>query len=212
MFESWTNEATEDQILTKFKIAPGELHGKLLLVDWLLYALHELALLSGYKEMLTQLRKLRVRSKYGVREELIPLVRLKGIGRIRSRRLFNNGLDSLDKLRKVSVERLSGVVGVKVANEIKKQLGENTNEEEREKPGEEEAAIEHSANGEKRESRPRHGHGSDEQNSRFTGNSLLVENDGHERQPQDIFQEPRERHKSGPEHIPRDVPHLDSPS
>ena len=125
MFESWTNEATEDQILTKFKIAPGELHGKLLLVDWLVYALHELALLSGYKELLTQLKKLRIRAKYGIREELIPLVRLKGIGRMRSRKLFNSGLDSLDKLRKVPIERLSGIVGVKVANEIKRQLGEN---------------------------------------------------------------------------------------
>ena len=124
VFERWINEATEDQVLTKFKVAPGELHGKLQLADWLIYGLHELALLSGYKDVLTFLRKLRVRLKYGIKEELIALVRLKGVGRIRSRRLFKAGLDSVDKLRKIPIERLSEVVGVKVANEIKKQLGE----------------------------------------------------------------------------------------
>jgi len=123
VFEEWINEATEDQILTKFKVAPGELHGKLQLIDWLIYGLHELALLSGYNDILSILRKLRVRLKYGIKEELVTLVKLKGVGRIRARRLFAEGLGSLDKLRKVSTERLSEIIGVKIANEIKKQLG-----------------------------------------------------------------------------------------
>lgn len=124
MFESWINEASEDQILTKFKMAPGELHNKLLLVDWLIYALHELALLSGYKEILTTIRKVRVKLKYGINEELIPLVRLKGVGRVRARRLFSAGLNTLDKLRKIPIGELSDVIGMKIAYEIKKQLGE----------------------------------------------------------------------------------------
>ncbi len=124
MFSEWINEATEDKILTMFKVAPGELHNKLQLVDWLTYTLHELALLSGYKNLLPSLRKLRIRVKYGIREELTPLVRLKGIGRVRARRLFRANLDSLDKLRKIPVERLSEIIGAKVSYEIKKQLGE----------------------------------------------------------------------------------------
>lgn len=124
MFEYWINESTEDNILTKFKVAPGELHGKLLLSDWLVYSLYELALLSGYKDVLNPLRKLRARVKYGIKEELIPLVKLKGIGRVRARRLFNSGLDSLEKLRKIPVNKLSEIIGSTVANEIKKQTGE----------------------------------------------------------------------------------------
>ncbi len=123
MFDSWIEESTEDQILTKFKVAPGELYGKLRIVDWLMYSLHELALLSGYKDILNPLRKLRIRLKYGIKEELVPLVKLKGVGRVRARKLFNANFDSLDKLRKFPIERLSDVVGIKVANEIKKQLG-----------------------------------------------------------------------------------------
>ncbi|MEM5797043.1 MAG: helix-hairpin-helix domain-containing protein, partial [Candidatus Aenigmatarchaeota archaeon] len=94
--------------------------------------LYELALLSGHKELLRPLRKLRIRLKYGIREELIPLVKLKGIGRTRARRLFNKGLDSLEKLEKISLERLSEIIGVKIANEIKKQL-ENKTEKLKEK-------------------------------------------------------------------------------
>lgn len=133
MFENWINEATEDQILTKFKVAPGELHSKLQLVDWLVYALHELALLGGYKDVLTVIKKLRIRLKYGIREELIPLVKLKGIGRIRARRLFTARFDSLDKLRKIPIEKLSEILGVKIAREIKKQLGEKVSEIKEEK-------------------------------------------------------------------------------
>ena len=34
--EAWINEATEDEILTKFRVAPGELRTKLEIADWLL--------------------------------------------------------------------------------------------------------------------------------------------------------------------------------
>jgi helicase len=124
MFEAWINEATEDYILNKFKVAPGEFYGRREIADWLIYSLHELALLLGYKELLKHIRKLRVRLEYGVKEELIPLVRLKQIGRIRSRKLYNANLKTLADLRRISLENLSQIVGPKVAYLIKEQLGQ----------------------------------------------------------------------------------------
>jgi helicase len=124
MFESWINEATEDQILTKYKVAPGELRGRLRIGDWLIYCLQELGLLLGYKKILRDIRKTRVRLRHGVREELIPLVRLKDIGRVRGRKLFSAGLTSLQKLRKIPLESLSRFIGPKVAYSIKEQLGQ----------------------------------------------------------------------------------------
>ena len=126
IFEDWLNESTEDKILTKFKVAPGELRGRLELADWLIYSLNELALLQGYKDILTSVRKLRIRMRYGIRDELIPLVRLKGIGRVRARKLFNASLTSLEKLRITPVESIAKIIGIKVANDVKKQLGEKT--------------------------------------------------------------------------------------
>jgi helicase len=125
MIESWTDEATEDQILTKFRVAPGELRTRLENADWLVYSLQELALLLGYKEILKEIRKLRIRLRYGIKEELLPLVKLEQVGRVRARKLYDANLTSLEKLRKVPLESLSLIVGPAVANNIKKQLGGN---------------------------------------------------------------------------------------
>ncbi|HDJ96690.1 MAG TPA: ATP-dependent DNA helicase, partial [Candidatus Aenigmarchaeota archaeon] len=132
MFEDWINEATEDEILSKYNVTPGELYGRLQNGDWLLYALHEFALLLGKKELLRHIRKVRLRVKYGVKEELLPLVRLRGIGRVRARKLYNAGLKTLKDLREIPLESLTRLIGPKVAYNIKEQLGEKV-----EKPKEE---------------------------------------------------------------------------
>ncbi len=122
LFESWIDETTEDNILTKFKVAPGELRSRLDIADWLIYSLQELALILDYKDILKEIRKFRIRLQYGIKGELIPLVKLRDIGRIRSRILYKNGLTSLEKLREISYEKLSLVIGAKVAKSIKDQL------------------------------------------------------------------------------------------
>jgi helicase len=131
MFESWIDEATEDQILTNYRVAPGELRGRMENADWLAYSIQELALLLGHKDILREIRKLRIRLAYGIKEELVPLVRLKQVGRIRARRLYSAGLTSLEKLRAIPIESLSRIVGQKTASLIKDQLSgkEKTKEE-----------------------------------------------------------------------------------
>jgi helicase len=125
LFESWINETTDDRILTEFGVAPGEMRNRLDTADWLVYSMQELSLLLSYKDILSEIRKLRVRMKYGIREELVPLVRLEQVGRVRARRLFKSGLKSLDDLRKANLAALTKIVGPNVAAAIKKQVGEN---------------------------------------------------------------------------------------
>jgi helicase len=122
MFDAWINEASEDEILNKFKVAPGELRGRLEIADWLVYSLQELALLLGYKELLRPIRKLRIRLQHGVKEELIPLVKLRDIGRVRARILWNSNLRSLSDLREISYEKLSSIIGPNIAKSIKEQV------------------------------------------------------------------------------------------
>jgi helicase len=130
MFEDWINEATEEQLFVRFRIAPGELRSRLEIADWLIYALHELALLLNFKNAMKEIRKLRIRLYYGVKEELLPLVKLEQIGRIRARKLFNANQRSLEDLRKIPLESLARIVGPKVAVAIKNQLeGKRTKEE-----------------------------------------------------------------------------------
>ena len=121
-FEEWTNEKTEEQLLARFKVAPGELRNRLFIADWLSYSLQELGLLIGMKDKLKDIRRLRVRLKYGVREDLIPLVRLRSIGRVRARKLYAAGFKTVASLRKAPLETLSKLVGPKIAYNIKEQL------------------------------------------------------------------------------------------
>ncbi|MCK4497280.1 MAG: DEAD/DEAH box helicase [Candidatus Aenigmarchaeota archaeon] len=118
----WCDEAGEDKILDRFSVTPGELRVRLNNADWLLYATQELGLLLGYMEILKDIRKTRLRVKYGVRKELLPLVRLKGIGRVKARLLYNSGLRSLDSLRKIPLASLERIIGPKTARQVKNQL------------------------------------------------------------------------------------------
>jgi helicase len=124
MFDAWINEATEDEILARFRCTPGELYTRLRNADWLVYALQEIALLLGYKPLLREIRKLRVRVQHGVKEELVPLVRLKQVGRVRARALYKAGLKNLRDLKKISYEGLSRLLGPRIAATIKEQLGQ----------------------------------------------------------------------------------------
>lgn len=126
VLNNWLNEVSENGLLIKHSITPGELRNKLVISDWLLYSVYELSLLLGLKNVLTKIKKIRVRLKYGVKEELLPLVRLENIGRVRARKLYNSNLRSIDDLRKCNVGKLEKILGIKIAYNVKKQLGEKT--------------------------------------------------------------------------------------
>ena len=121
-FGSWVEEYGEDKILENFGVTPGELRARMDIADWLLYSMGELALLLDYKDVLKDIRKLRVRMQYGIKEELLTLVKLKGVGRVRARLLFNSGVKDLGDLKKIPVESLGRLVGPKVAENLKLQV------------------------------------------------------------------------------------------
>jgi helicase len=123
LLTEWIDEATEDSMTSAFGIGPGDLHGIVELADWLLYSASEIAKIFGVKGGERALAPLRLRVSYGVREELLPLVALRGIGRVRARNLFNKGYKALEDIRKARVEELEKVpaIGRAVAADIKKQ-------------------------------------------------------------------------------------------
>lgn len=124
VLNQWAEEHGEDQLLEKYGATPGEMHARLNNIDWLLYSMQELVLLLGHKEQQTPIRKVRIRIKYGVKEELLPLVRIKGIGRARARKLWNSNVRTLKALRDIPLKSLAGIVGATTAENIKNQLGE----------------------------------------------------------------------------------------
>ncbi|MBI2658979.1 hypothetical protein HYX05_02650 [Candidatus Woesearchaeota archaeon] len=124
MFNYWINEQDEDFLLEEYNVRPGELRVKLELADWLLYAAEEIGRIMHYQYLLKEIVKLRLRLKYGVKEELLPLVRLENIGRVRARILFRNRIRDIKDLKNADLSSLTHLLGGKTALSIKKQLGQ----------------------------------------------------------------------------------------
>ena len=125
MIHDWIDEKDEEFILEKYGIRPGELHYKCSNADWLLYAVAELAKILGMKEFFQTVSKCRVRLKYGAKEELFPLLKLKNIGRTRARKMFRNRIKNLGDIRSIDFTTLAQMLGHKIAVDIKSQVGQD---------------------------------------------------------------------------------------
>lgn len=124
MLEEWIDEKDEEWMLEHYDSRPGEVRAKIENADWLLYAVHELARLMNYLPLLKEIMKVRLRLRYGVKEELLPLIKLEGIGRVRARKLHKAGIKDLGDIRKAPIETLKRLLGDAVAVSVKKQVGE----------------------------------------------------------------------------------------
>jgi len=127
-FEAWIDEKDEEFLLEAYSIPPGEVRGKITVADWLLYAAEELAGLLHNTAAVKEIRKVRARLQYGVKEELLPLLKLRGIGRVRARRLHSHGIKDLGDLKKTDLTTLSQLLGKAVAESVQEQVGEGISE------------------------------------------------------------------------------------
>ncbi len=121
----WVNEFTEDQILETRKVEPGDLLRLVQGTEWLVFAAQELGRLFGHKDLLAPMEMLRVRVAKGVKQELVKLVGLEGVGRVRARMLYNAGLKSIDDIKERSLTELTSIptIGPSLAKRIKEQAG-----------------------------------------------------------------------------------------
>ena len=118
----WISEAPEDYISERHSITPGELSYKKDKVDWILYCLSELTSLKKQVFFKNVLKKLRLRFKHGIKEDLLVFIDLKGVGRVRARKLVNAGFKSLNDLINCDFESLSKVLGESLAIKIKQEV------------------------------------------------------------------------------------------
>ncbi|MEK6874576.1 MAG: hypothetical protein AABX52_02395, partial [Nanoarchaeota archaeon] len=127
MLTAWMDEQTEQHILETYDTRPGETRTKLDNATWLLYCLLEIGRVIGTnKKTIHEINKTRIRLKYGIKEEIIPLVKFKGIGRIRARKLYTNNIRSISDIKRTDLTTLSQLVGTTMARLLKEQVGEPT--------------------------------------------------------------------------------------
>ncbi|MBI5023513.1 MAG: DEAD/DEAH box helicase [Candidatus Omnitrophica bacterium] len=115
----WIEEEKEELLCDQFGIGPGDIYRHMESTQWLLYAAGRIADLLHHKPLTFQLQNLRNRVRYGIKEELLELVQLKGVGRIRARILHEKGFKRLSDFNRASVDHLSQI------RQIGKTLGES---------------------------------------------------------------------------------------
>jgi helicase len=133
LIEDWIDEIPEDGIVSKYNVGPGDIHNIVEMAGWLLHASREFARMYNF-ECVSDISDIILRVQYGCKKELLNLVSLKNIGRVRARAIFNEGFKTIGDLRGLPVKRIAEIktIGEGIAKSIKKQIGENDNGEDRE--------------------------------------------------------------------------------
>lgn len=125
LLEDWIEERSEDSMVERHGVYPGDIRNKVDAAEWLVHAAHEIDLLFD-RVATRDLSRLSQRLRAGAKEELLPLLRFRGVGRVRARSLFRAGLKGAEDLRRAALpdlERVGGI-GPALARSIKRELGE----------------------------------------------------------------------------------------
>ena len=121
LLNDWADEMPDAKICERYSVGPGDVFGMVESVNWLLHATGELSrMFAGAFH--TQIRECEICMKNGIRRELLPLVKLRGIGRVRARRLFNNQIVSPDAVVAAGIDTVSAIIGRGIAEQIFAQL------------------------------------------------------------------------------------------
>ncbi|HUT07096.1 MAG TPA: DEAD/DEAH box helicase [Nitrosopumilaceae archaeon] len=122
--QSWITESSETALSDSLGTESGDMHRMVENANWLIYCLREIAKHVERADLLEEFEDLRRRVVYGIREELLDLVKVKGIGRVRARALFKHKIKTLDDLAKIPVNKLAEIdkIGLTLADNIKSEL------------------------------------------------------------------------------------------
>ncbi|HPR42447.1 MAG TPA: helix-hairpin-helix domain-containing protein, partial [Candidatus Methanofastidiosa archaeon] len=117
----WISEIPERTICETYDIGPGDLTRTKENAVWLSYAFKEIARTMGIPY--NELSRLHQRLQHGIGTELLDLTKVKGIGRVRARKLYNLNIRNVGDLRRAPLERLERILGKKTALNVKQEAG-----------------------------------------------------------------------------------------
>ena len=117
----WVSEAEEERIADRFRVGPGDIRRVAETAEWLM---HSAGRLSEHLDLGATFRiyQLEKRIHYGAGPDLLGLLDLKGVGRVRARKLHRAGYTSIDKLREAKAADVAEVVGPRIAEKVIAQL------------------------------------------------------------------------------------------
>ena len=111
ILQDWVSETPEDAMLDRYNVGSGDVYSVVSNAEWLLYATSELAKLLKYSDIAKKTSVLHNRVVNGIKNELVDLVQIPGIGRVRGRALFSRGYQSQEILKKTEPKEILKVPG-----------------------------------------------------------------------------------------------------
>jgi helicase len=121
LLTDWADEMPDAGICERYAVGPGDVYGMVESVNWLLHATAELSRMF-IPAFSTPIREYETCMKNGILRELLPLVKLRGIGRVRARRLFNNNLTTPESVLGAGKESVTRILGLGITEQIFAQL------------------------------------------------------------------------------------------
>ena len=107
----WIEETPEEHLLKRYSTTPGDIRAKVETAEWILYAMSEISELVS-PESTKIITELQIRVNNGVKKELLPLLELESIGRVRARALFNSGFTTQGSIRDAKPSDLAKITGI----------------------------------------------------------------------------------------------------
>lgn len=117
----WVREKSENEICLKFGIGEGDIRAIADIAEWIMHVATQLARLLDFKGA-REAAELEKRIHYGAGPELVDLLDIRSIGRVRARRLYETGFRSTADLAGADPEKVAALLGPKVAERIFKQI------------------------------------------------------------------------------------------
>src|SRR3989304_3131074 len=126
----WINEVKEDQIVKKFGIGEGDIRALSETSLWLMHSMAELAK-DQKRSCAVKANELAQRVEYGASPELLELIQIRGIGRVRARKLYTAGIRGMEALRMADLNMVARIIGTKTAVKVLRQIGRAIDEPEK---------------------------------------------------------------------------------
>jgi helicase len=118
----WINEIKEKDIVRKFGIGEGDIRSLSETSIWLVHSMAELGI-DQKRSCAMKAKELAQRVEYGASPELLELIQIRGIGRVRARKLYTAGIRGMEALLAADQNAIARIIGTKTAMKVLRQIG-----------------------------------------------------------------------------------------
>ena len=122
MIEMWTNEDNIRSIEKELDVNPGDIHYRVDIMEWLIHSSREIILtddvfsdehMNQIAEIVKLLDILRLRVRHGCKQDLLSLVNIPNVGRMRARELSSKGIRNPNDVANMTRKQINEVLSMR---------------------------------------------------------------------------------------------------